>query len=930
MTNNDSQLMRIYLLIFCTGLFTMSLSAQCPDRDVLWKRIVYLRDTSSVPPEQQLTELLSRLDNEKNCADSYDSAHALLLQRIGWLISLQKDFAKAIEYSRKSIDIINNHAGKPGINRKHLIKTYNNLRIFYDSLKRSNLEAEAIDSCISIALNLKSEYKYAVPLIYSRTENLFEIGDYYRCINYAIIGENIARVSGYQAEHVFIYLIWRINSMIFLKKFDEAEELLFKAIVEARQIRYSKYLGTLYGLMAFIAEERKNVKMALTYSRQALFYDNQIKHYDGCSATLNNLGFNLYFQQLHQYDTALFYFTKALHVASPVGALNILDNIANVYVQKGNFDSAFYYFQKSFDTIRPGSDEQELLRSYRSGLLDKNVAEYIFGLLLDKGDAFLFRYKSGKDNKDLTRAVYIYRVADKLLNEIKTGQSVLQSKLFWRKEARRLYEHAITASYLENNYSEAFYFFEKSRAVLLQDQLNQLNKLSNNDILQQAQVKGKIAQLENELHTIETSSPRYTKIQNELATNTRILDRLEQLIKEHNPLYYQSFFDTSMIAIQNVQLNLLKDHVVLMEIFAGDSIVYSMLLTRDKIYFNSISKSDFDSSTTAYTAYISNFSLLNRRFQNYTTVAHHLYQLIFGDNPVPEGRIIISPDGHYFPFEALVTNVSNPASPVYFLNDHVVSYTYSARYLMTNFSIDSSSNATGDFLGVAPVNYASITPLAALQGSDLSLNNIKPYFDNANMLTSGKASRSNFLQQFSKYKIIQLYTHASDSSINGEPVIYFADSALYLSELIAKNKPDARLIVLAACETGNGKLYQGEGVFSFNRGFAAIGIPSSITNLWTVDNKATYKLTELFYKYLSDGAPVDIALQKAKLELMGSSREYRLPYYWAAAIVAGKTDAMFFKKSYSRKLFVIGGIVAGLGLLLIWLWKKNKKKIYGY
>jgi len=38
------------------------------------------------------------------------------------------------------------------------------------------------------------------------------------------------------------------------------EELLFKAIVEARQIRYSKYLGTLYGLMAFIAEERKNVK----------------------------------------------------------------------------------------------------------------------------------------------------------------------------------------------------------------------------------------------------------------------------------------------------------------------------------------------------------------------------------------------------------------------------------------------------------------------------------------------------------------------------------------------------------------------------------------------------------------------------------------------------------------------------------------------
>jgi CHAT domain-containing protein len=140
------------------------------------------------------------------------------------------------------------------------------------------------------------------------------------------------------------------------------------------------------------------------------------------------------------------------------------------------------------------------------------------------------------------------------------------------------------------------------------------------------------------------------------------------------------------------------------------------------------------------------------------------------------------------------------------------------------------------------------------------------------------------VNQYAHYKIVQLYTHASDSSIRGEPVIWFADSALYLSDLISEERPVTRLIVLSACQTGTGRLYQGEGVFSFNRGFAALGIPSAITNLWSVDSKSTYELTELFYKYLANGEPTDIALQKAKLDLINSN-DYSLPFFWAAPIL---------------------------------------------
>ena len=245
--------------------------------------------------------------------------------------------------------------------------------------------------------------------------------------------------------------------------------------------------------------------------------------------------------------------------------------------------------------------------------------------------------------------------------------------------------------------------------------------------------------------------------------------------------------------------------------------------------------------------------LLNRNYSGFIQVAHNLYRLLFQNNSLPTGRIIISPDGRYFPFEALVTSsVDQPVS--YFLNEHAVSYTYSARYLLNQFATDSTF-VSRNFLGIAPVHYAANKQLASLTGSDQSLKYIRSYFSDADNLIALQASKNNFMNYFSKYRIIQLYTHASDTSSNGEPVIYFADSALYLSDLINEHKPVTRLIVLSACETGLGREYKGEGVFSFNRGFAALGIPTAITNLWSVDDKATYKLTELFYKYLSEGLP---------------------------------------------------------------------------
>ena len=101
-----------------------------------------------------------------------------------------------------------------------------------------------------------------------------------------------------------------------------------------------------------------------------------------------------------------------------------------------------------------------------------------------------------------------------------------------------------------------------------------------------------------------------------------------------------------------------------------------------------------------------------------------LYQLIFQNIVLPAGRIIISPDGKYFPFEALVTN-TQPLT--YFLEDHAVSYTYSARYLLNNFAANPASQFKHIY---GYCTRAICNGLPELSGSDQSLHRMRNYFSN--------------------------------------------------------------------------------------------------------------------------------------------------------------------------------------------------------
>ncbi len=920
------------LVVLFLMITIVSVSGQCPRGDTLTNIISSLTRDSTLSKMGKIKVLSQYEDAIVHCVNAHDSLHANLFRKIGAAYSANADFIKAIHCFQNSVDLIKKHATKLSFNPKELILSYYWLGALNDSLHRINEKMRMFDSCYKIGMRLNAVDRQCLWALYSKAEYSFIIGDYHQCIVYSSLCENLAidysrrATTRYDTLQGLRYANssfgWYINSLLVLKRYDEAEKLIIDRIVTLKKEKLHSYLGLAYGSLAEIYVFKKDYKKAWNYSKYVLSVEKDSGSAFNYKATLNSIGFDFYFNYLKDFKKAKEYYLRALNykvtdkeevVQSSMESLNILNRLANLFIITKQYDSAFRYFQLAFDQIAPGINENSVLNISVDEFARLERIRNITTLIIDKADAFRQRFKTQGDTNSAKEAIRIYKVADQFLEKTKSEQSDVRSKLYWLSDRRKLYEHAIDACYSVGNSIDAFYFFERSRAILLYDQMNEQRLIGEEQMLVQARLKRKVNKLERELASEERLSDRSKDLRQELVECKQELDQINDRLKSKNPLYYKSFFGEDKTLLKEVQSILLAGNGALVELFDGDSSIYTLMITSNAIYLSKLDKLSFDKAVDDYLNYLSDHSKLNKDFPGFVKSSQLIYELLFRKHNLPPGKIIISPDKRYFPIESLLTNM--PGQPnCYLIETHPISYIHSGRFLTVDFNSDSRT-ARNDFLGVAPVNFQSQFQQASLIGSDLSLQTITSNFRNADQRTFTGASRNSFLSEFGEYNVIQLYTHASSQINEADPKIYFEDSVLYLSDLMNEKKPLTKLIVLSACETGSGKWEVGEGVYSFNRGFAALGIPSTVTNLWSIEDKATYRLTELFYKYLSKGMDMDIALQKAKLEFINSSSvEDRLPYYWAPAILAGKTQSIKFSRfSYGEKMLLASGV-----LLLIW------------
>jgi len=105
---------------------------------------------------------------------------------------------------------------------------------------------------------------------------------------------------------------------------------------------------------------------------------------------------------------------------------------------------------------------------------------------------------------------------------------------------------------------------------------------------------------------------------------------------------------------------------------------------------------------------------------------------------------------------------------------------------------------------------------------------------------------------------------------------------LHAWEIMDRYSLDARLVVMASCESGLGKDFGPEGLLGLTRAFQYAGARSVVASLWRISDRATMTLMKTFYEHLHNGVPKDEALRLAQVGMIESGNPgLAHPLYWA-------------------------------------------------
>jgi CHAT domain-containing protein/Tfp pilus assembly protein PilF len=138
-----------------------------------------------------------------------------------------------------------------------------------------------------------------------------------------------------------------------------------------------------------------------------------------------------------------------------------------------------------------------------------------------------------------------------------------------------------------------------------------------------------------------------------------------------------------------------------------------------------------------------------------------------------------------------------------------------------------------------------------------------------------------------------LYFAGANRTLAGKPAGEGLDNGVLTAmEAGSLNLRGTELVVLSACNTGQGDVKNGEGVFGLRRALQEAGAQSVLMSLWSVPDRETLELMQRFYKKWLAGMEIHEALKEAQLEMREQVKKSHdgkdLPYYWGAFVLVGR------------------------------------------
>jgi CHAT domain-containing protein/tetratricopeptide (TPR) repeat protein len=128
------------------------------------------------------------------------------------------------------------------------------------------------------------------------------------------------------------------------------------------------------------------------------------------------------------------------------------------------------------------------------------------------------------------------------------------------------------------------------------------------------------------------------------------------------------------------------------------------------------------------------------------------------------------------------------------------------------------------------------------------------------------------------------------SNLHGESAdsLGVDDGILTAYEVSAMDLEGTELVVLSACETGLGKVSEGEGVYGLRRAFQMAGARTVVSALWPVSDEATAEMMGELYARRDESLPEAMRRAQIKrIEELRSGGQVDHPFTWGAFIALG-------------------------------------------
>lgn len=633
-----------------------------------------------------------------------------------------------------------------------------------------------------------------------------------------------------------------------------------------------------------------------------------------------------------------------------------LGNLGNINLERNKFEESLVYSTSALEKISSGqfldsrgrilnnigfaylylNQHQESLSSFHEAIeTGEKIGSYSI-----LWEAYYGLGRTHEKSGSIEIAVKNYNKSIELINKLRRQISLDFEKAGFIKNKLEVYQHLIDLLYqsFENSpsshfISQIFQSIEKAKSRAFLDMLNESNvnvrerltpELRENEKAISERIAEHLRRLLNNKSGVESQENILKQLEFVEAEYEKFLNRVRVELPELSELISPDPYN-----LDQIQNGLLDNKTALLEYYFGENNSYLIAATAKNSKIHKLPANiDFQKSLKAYIKILSDEP--TKRFKG-AKASIRLYKELV--EPVTEllndsiENIIIIPDGvlYYLPFETLLIDANEEnCKQKYLFEKYNISYMPSASSLMYiklnkkerrfkkdllafgNPSYKPNYDEAGDQRSLSVVLFDLYKSLgfhfSALPYSGREINRISKFFlkTNCDVFLGEHASEHTFKSlSHQNYKIIHLACHGfldEDFPLRSALVLSLSgneneDGFLQARELY-NLRLGAELVVLSACQTGQGKLESGEGVLGLQRVFFFAGAKSVVSTLWEIGDKPTAEFMEAFYKFIIEGYGKASALRQAKKMMMNS--KYRQPFYWAGFVLSGENSSSIY------------------------------------